>query len=161
MTKPDDIAKDNPFEQYRRVQVAELRPWKLGDNLSRVSISQTDLEAGSPRPGDMIARNPKNHEDQWLVAQDYFLDNFEPIEPTPAGEGMEPVYLRSRLNDDGCWETEGFYSAAQLEQLQRERDKLQAELRDLEFNYTELQDALEDAENHIDHLRLALKGAKE
>jgi hypothetical protein len=28
--------------------------------------------------GDMIARNPKNHSDQWLVAKQYFEDNFEP-----------------------------------------------------------------------------------
>jgi len=27
----------------------------------------------------MIARNPKNHLDQWLVAEQYFNDNFEPI----------------------------------------------------------------------------------
>ena len=25
----------------------------------------------------MIARNPKNHEDQWYVAKKYFEDNFE------------------------------------------------------------------------------------
>jgi uncharacterized protein YozE (UPF0346 family) len=28
----------------------------------------------------MIARNPKNHDDKWLVAAQYFADNFEPIE---------------------------------------------------------------------------------
>jgi hypothetical protein len=27
----------------------------------------------------MIARNPKNHDDQWLVAAAYFADNFEPL----------------------------------------------------------------------------------
>jgi hypothetical protein len=27
----------------------------------------------------MIARNPKNHDDQWLVAAKYFADNFEPV----------------------------------------------------------------------------------
>jgi hypothetical protein len=43
-----------------------------------VSISLPDLEAGSPKAGDMIARNPKNHDDQWLVAAAYFADNFEP-----------------------------------------------------------------------------------
>jgi hypothetical protein len=32
-----------------------------------------------PKEGDMIARNPKNHKDQWLVAAQYFADNFEPI----------------------------------------------------------------------------------
>ena len=36
--------------------------------------------AGSPKPGDMIFRNPKNHKDQWLVAAAYFAENYEPIE---------------------------------------------------------------------------------
>jgi hypothetical protein len=31
----------------------------------------------SPKAGDMIARNPENHEDQWLVAAQYFADHFE------------------------------------------------------------------------------------
>lgn len=44
-----------------------------------VSISEADRLAGSPKFGDMIARNPKNHDDQWLVAQDYFRENFEEI----------------------------------------------------------------------------------
>ena len=52
-----------------------------GEQLSeRVSISQADKEAGSPKIGDMIARNPKNHEDQWLISKQYFEDNFEPAE---------------------------------------------------------------------------------
>lgn len=68
----------NEFKQYRRKQIAELRPYQEGEVLSeRVSVSQSDKEAGSPKMGDMIARNPKNHEDQWLVAKQYFEDNFE------------------------------------------------------------------------------------
>jgi hypothetical protein len=39
-----------------------------------ISISATEKEAGSPTPGDMIARNPKNHADQWLVPAKYFAD---------------------------------------------------------------------------------------
>jgi len=46
----------------------------------KVSISVEDLANGSPKIGDMIARNPKNHNDQWLVAQQYFSDNFELIQ---------------------------------------------------------------------------------
>lgn len=66
------------FRDYRRKQIAELRPYILGETLDdRVSISVADKEAGSPKSGDMIARNPKNHTDQWLVAAQYFLDNFE------------------------------------------------------------------------------------
>lgn len=66
------------FTQYRRKQIAELTPWAPGFDMTRVSVSEPDTEAGSPKTGDMIARNPKNHDDQWLVAAAYFSDNFEP-----------------------------------------------------------------------------------
>lgn len=65
------------FRQYRRMQIAELRPYQEGEDLRNVSLSPEDVHAGSPKIGDMIARNPKNHTDQWLVAQQYFVDNFE------------------------------------------------------------------------------------
>lgn len=67
------------FTQYRRKQIAELRPYVPGESVEGVSISPEDTKAGSPKPGDMIARNPKNHADQWLVAAQYFADNFEPV----------------------------------------------------------------------------------
>ncbi len=79
------------FEQYRRTQIAEMRPLteeekELGRLITTkthsrksISVSETDLNNGSPKSGDMIARNPKNHEDQWLVAKEYFNDNFEPL----------------------------------------------------------------------------------
>lgn len=68
------------FQQFRRKQIAELRPFQEGEQLSsKVSVSQADKDAGSPKVGDMIARNPKNHEDQWLVAKQYFEDNFESV----------------------------------------------------------------------------------
>jgi hypothetical protein len=81
------------FKKFRRKQIAELRPvtdydidifYARGNKLIisediRVSISDEDIKAGSPKIGDMVARNPKNHNDQWLVAEQYFRDNFEPI----------------------------------------------------------------------------------
>ncbi len=84
------------FTKYRRKQIAELRPVTKTDvenydirdeiiisfnhdNPLTVSISDVDRENGSPKIGDMIARNPKNHLDQWLIAEQYFKDNFEPI----------------------------------------------------------------------------------
>ena len=80
------------FKQYRRTQITEMRPitagecrgyhtsypYLMSDNVE-VSISKKDKKAGSPKLGDMIARNPKNHNDQWLVAEQYFNDNFEPL----------------------------------------------------------------------------------
>lgn len=64
------------FKQYRRSAVAEMRPYVEGEDMFPVSVSLEDRKAGSPKPGDMIARNPKNHNDQWLVAAAYFADNF-------------------------------------------------------------------------------------
>jgi len=67
------------FVQYRRKQIAELRPYTAGEDIFHVSVSPEDEKAGSPKAGDWIARNPANHNDQWLVAAQYFADNFEPI----------------------------------------------------------------------------------
>jgi len=72
------------FKQYRRKAIAELRPVALDEvgnvellTNNGVSISQVDIDNGSPCALDMIARNPQNHYDQWLVAAQYFIDNFE------------------------------------------------------------------------------------
>lgn len=74
---------ENAFQQFRRSQIAELRPIEDEDDhlisIGTISISQPDRENGSPKLGDMIARNPVNHDDLWLVAADYFAANFEPL----------------------------------------------------------------------------------
>jgi hypothetical protein len=67
------------FKKYRRSQIAEIAKWVPGFDMERVSISASDRESGSPKQGDMIARNPANHADQWLIAADYFAANFEPL----------------------------------------------------------------------------------
>lgn len=72
----------NEWKQYRRTNVAEMCPWTEtdGSGFNRTfSLSEPDRLAGSPKPGDMIARNPQNHDDQWLVAAKYFADNFEEL----------------------------------------------------------------------------------
>ena len=68
-----------PWNQYKRKGLSEMRPYTNGEVLTtEVSISEADRLNGSPKAGDMIARNPKNHADQWLVAKKYFEDNLEP-----------------------------------------------------------------------------------
>lgn len=71
------------FKQYRRREMAELRPYVEGERMTGISVSYPDQQDGSPKPGDMIARNPKNHMDQWLVAAAYFADNFEALDEIP------------------------------------------------------------------------------
>jgi hypothetical protein len=79
------------FTQYRRKQIAELTPWRPGFDMTRVSVSAADGEDGSPKPGDMIARNPKNHDDQWLVAAAHFADNFEPVQAVTTSSLSSPL----------------------------------------------------------------------
>ncbi len=65
------------FKQYRRVGLSELTEYSDNFDMSRVSVSDADKENGSPKIGDMIARNPTDHTDMWLVAEKYFKDNLE------------------------------------------------------------------------------------
>lgn len=66
------------WKQYKRKGLSEMMPVEKFETLEGISISDEDRKAGSPKAGDMIARNPKNHDDKWLVAKKYFDDNLEP-----------------------------------------------------------------------------------
>lgn len=68
-----------PWNYYRRKGLSEMRPYVQGEDMTGISVSEPDKQAGSPKVGDMIARNPKNHADQWLVAAKYFADNLEQV----------------------------------------------------------------------------------
>ena len=47
--------------------------------MNKVPISQADRANGSPKDGNMIARNPNNHDDLWLVYKEFFEENYELI----------------------------------------------------------------------------------
>lgn len=66
------------WKRYKRKGHSEMRPYRPGENVAHVSITDTDRENGSPKLGDMIARNLEDHSDQWLVAEKYFNHNLEP-----------------------------------------------------------------------------------
>lgn len=65
------------FKQYRRTGLSEMRPYVVGEDMTGISVSETD----TPEHGGMVARNPKNYEDQWYVAKKYFDDNLELVSP--------------------------------------------------------------------------------
>ncbi len=54
-----------------------MTPWVEGLPMDLVSISQADKDNGSPKVGDMIAFNPKDATDMWLVAAEFMQDNYE------------------------------------------------------------------------------------
>lgn len=65
------------WKKYRRTNIAEMRPYVPGEDLTGVSVSDVD----DPETDlGMIARNPRNHADQWYVARAYFEENFGPLE---------------------------------------------------------------------------------
>jgi hypothetical protein len=82
------------WKKYRRKGFTEMTPWTPDYNMQRVSVSQADKEGGSPKSGDMIARNPDGEGDYWLVAGKYFLakfieagDEYQPREDEEDGGG--------------------------------------------------------------------------
>lgn len=63
---------------YNRKSIpAEMFPYIDGQDLSAVSIGDDDRDNGSPKEGDMIARDPSNHGDMWLVNASYFAEKFD------------------------------------------------------------------------------------
>ena len=71
-----------PF--YRKKALQELIPWTPDLPMSLVSVSEADRLNGSPKEGDMIAFNPKEPTDMWLVSQQFCEDNY-----TYIGETLE------------------------------------------------------------------------
>ena len=122
------------FNQYRRKQIAELRPVNDQDLLQfvrkrkimvddvEVSISAQDIINGSPVDGDMIARNPENHKDQWLVAKKYFEDNFEKV-------FTDNLSMPSRKKELDMLVSKYITDDTLREELTKELDKY------IEFNY--------------------------
>ena len=53
-----------------------MRPYVEGEDLSGVNISEHDKN--NIKAGDMIACDPDNPSDMWLVNQEYFKKTFEP-----------------------------------------------------------------------------------
>jgi hypothetical protein len=62
------------FKKYKRTNIAEMRPYIKGEDLTHISVSEVDDPENDM---GMVARNPQNHNDQWYVAKQYFEDNFE------------------------------------------------------------------------------------
>jgi len=61
----------------RKPSYVEAREYKDGEKLDdSVSISKEDIDNGHPKPGDMIARDPENKSDRWLIRREYFQRNY-------------------------------------------------------------------------------------
>ena len=64
------------MKNYIKKQVQPMMPYEYGMNMDGVSISEVDKSHGSPQDSDMIAVSPSNSKDRWLVAEQFFIDNY-------------------------------------------------------------------------------------
>jgi hypothetical protein len=62
---------------YRKKGTIEAERWTPGIDMEGVSIGENDKKAGSPKAGDMLARDPENPADRWLIAEEYFRRHYE------------------------------------------------------------------------------------
>ena len=67
---------------FRKKQLQKLIPWTPDLPMALVSISAADKNNGSPKDGDMIAFNPKDATDMWLVSKQFVDDNYEFVSET-------------------------------------------------------------------------------
>ena len=72
----EDKTMPEPAKYYRKKELQPLFPWTPELPMGLVSISEADKANGSPKKGDMIAYNPKEATDFWLVAEKFFKDNY-------------------------------------------------------------------------------------
>ena len=65
------------IKYYRKKDVQPMVPYDEGIDMIGVSISDADIANGSPKVGDMIAINPYDDTDRWLVAEKWFTENYD------------------------------------------------------------------------------------
>jgi hypothetical protein len=82
---------DNKMQDYRKKNVQPMEPWTPDVDMEGVSVSEPDIANGSPLAGDMIAINPADPSDRWLVSADFFVTNYESAVPAPTGTALERV----------------------------------------------------------------------
>jgi hypothetical protein len=66
-------SKKMEWKQYTKTGSVEATPWTPDYDMSKVRSKET------PVKGDMIARNPKDRDDQWLIKADFFEQNYQEL----------------------------------------------------------------------------------
>ena len=63
---------------YRKKLLQPMHPYVEGDDMTGISVAECD----TPEEGGMIAVNPDDNSDRWYVAKQFFIDNYEEVEPS-------------------------------------------------------------------------------
>ena len=116
---PQAMTLEAPWAYYQRKGLSEMRPYIAWEPLDGISVSEPDkawlldCQSRNADPGGYIARNPKNHADQWYVAQAYFEENLEPVrERDDTAELVEALEAYFEASDNYMVEQDGYYQEA-------------------------------------------------
>ena len=79
------------FKEYVRTEILEMRPvtqtmvdaGEEGLLAVNIGMSVEDIDNGSPKIGDMIARNNDVTDYEWLISAEFFKENFKEVEDMP------------------------------------------------------------------------------
>ena len=63
------------WKQYTKASEIEATPWTEDFDMSKLASQPKD----PPKRGDMIARNPKDRDDMWLISAEYFKANYKDV----------------------------------------------------------------------------------
>lgn len=86
--------KNNEIIETRLITVNEIKLGARKLKEAGINISNTDINNGSPKKGDRIARCIEDHSDQWLIAQKYFENKLsELMEPQEVAKYINTVTL--------------------------------------------------------------------
>jgi len=72
MTSPDT----RQWKPYLKTAPIEARPYIPGEDLKGIAVNPNDKLV----EGGMVCRDPKNPEDSWYCAPDYFAQVYKPFE---------------------------------------------------------------------------------
>ena len=67
------------WKDYVKHNITPMTPWVEGMDMKNISVGPEDLENGSPKVGDMIARDYHTHKDMWLVSGGYHEENYSEV----------------------------------------------------------------------------------
>lgn len=115
------------FKKYRKNGITELRPVNPDETAltleyGGVSVSEADISTGSPKEGDMIARNPDNHYDQWLVSKECFEENYIPAENNQLESVSKNYQFVDQIEQARSFPCRILFAAAHFDNLSDLRD---------------------------------------
>lgn len=95
-------ATEDQFVQYSRITIVEMRPYVEGEDMTNVYVDPVLVEHGHPEEGDMIARNPRDRDEMWLMTRENFSTNFETMAEARGAPkaGAKPAPTRASVKKE-------------------------------------------------------------